>query len=153
MQTQSASPADSEWIRGQLAEAGLPTEDLGDGASVEFIVATGADGQRLGAIGVEQHGSYGLLRSLVVVPDARGRGVGGHLVTALERRTRDLDLRELWLLTIDAERFFLARGFEIVARESVPAAIRATAEFSSLCPDTAHVMCKGLVSVEPRKPR
>jgi len=54
-----------------LRQAGLPVTDLEVSAMPQFLLAV--DGGRLiGAIGVEAHGSDGLLRSLVVEPDWRG---------------------------------------------------------------------------------
>lgn len=144
MKARSAGVTEMAWIRSALSDSGLPTEDLQDGSSVEFLIAADGDEDRLGAIGVELHGRYGLLRSLVVVPQARNRGVGAFLVAALERRMAELALSELWLLTIDAESFFVRQGFEIAARDKVPAEIRATEEFATLCPATAHVMRKAL---------
>ena len=44
----------------------------------------------VGAIGLERHGSSGLLRSLVVAPSQRGRGVGGALVASTSGVVRSL---------------------------------------------------------------
>jgi N-acetylglutamate synthase-like GNAT family acetyltransferase len=53
-------------------------------------------------------------------------------------------LRALYLLTADSASFFAALGYAPCSRDVVPAAIRATAQFASLCPQTAVVMRKDL---------
>ena len=86
----------------------------------------------------------GLLRSLVVAGNARNTGLGGKLVGALESAAVTAGIAELWLLTIDAERFFLRHDFEIVDRTAAPDEIRRTDEFSALCPESAFLMRKSL---------
>ena len=107
-----------------------------------FVAARG--GSLAGAIGVEAFSRVGLLRSLVVHPESRAAGLGRLLVAALEAHARGRGLTELWLLTIDAERYFRARGYTSTQRSEAPPSIRDTAEFSRLCPGTAVVMRKSL---------
>jgi len=52
--------------------------------------------------------------------------------------------RAVWLLTTTAREFFERLGYAAVDRADVPGAIRATAQFSSLCADSATVMVKRL---------
>jgi len=138
-----AQPEDWPEIQALLSESGLPTEDLGPRRLDGFLVAV--DGEEIvGIIGLEIFGKTGLLRSLVVAGNARSAGLGGKLVGALESAAETAGIRELWLLTIDAERFFERQGFTIVEREIVPESIRQTDEFSGLCPDTAYLMMKAL---------
>lgn len=124
-----------------LQAAELPTEDL----SPEHLafVAEGEAGL-LGVIGVEIFGDIGLLRSLVVSPGGRNAGVGRELVTALELWATNQGTRQLWLLTIDASDYFSRRGFTARPRAEVPESIENSAEFSSLCPGDAILMCKNL---------
>lgn len=138
-----ARPRDWEAIRALLVDAALPVDDLGPDALDEFLVAIDAD-QIVGLIGLEVVGKTGLLRSLVVARDARRAGLGGKLVGALESAAQTAGLDSLWLLTIDAERFFERQGFSIVSRTQVPDSIRQTGEFRELCPETAHLMMKSL---------
>jgi amino-acid N-acetyltransferase len=126
-----------------LAESDLPTEDLGEDKLDGFLIAE-YDGQVIGLIGLETFGTTGLLRSLVVAREARSGGLGGKLVGALESAAQAAGIRELWLLTIDAEKFFQRQGFTVVEREAVPESIRATEEFSALCPASAFLMMKRL---------
>jgi len=126
-----------------LQEAGLPSADLGPGKLDGFLVAE--DGDVLaGLIGLQIVGTTGLLRSLVVAKQVRSAGLGGKQVGALEAAAQTAGIGELWLLTIDAERFFERQGFSIVNREAVPDVIRKTDEFSVLCPDDAFLMMKKL---------
>jgi amino-acid N-acetyltransferase len=138
-----ARAADWEPVRALLQDSDLPVDDLGAEQLDGFLVAE--DGPELvGLIGLDVLGTLGLLRSLVVARNARRLGLGGKLVGALESAAETAGITELWLLTIDAERFFQRLGFEIVERDLAPESIRQTEEFSELCPATAFLMRKNL---------
>jgi amino-acid N-acetyltransferase len=126
-----------------LRDARLPVEDLSEERMADFFVAS-RGGFPAGAIGVEAFSQVGLLRSLVVDPESRAAGLGRMLVAALEAHARRRGLTELWLLTIDAERYFRALGYTAKQRSEAPAAIRETAEFSRLCPGSAVLMYRKL---------
>lgn len=126
-----------------LAEAELPTADLaGQGNRYTLVALDGAD--VIGGVAVEPYDDAGLLRSLVVAPALRGRGIGVALVRALEERARSLHLRRLVLLTQTAEPFFIANGYVPFDRAAAPAAMRASPEFASLCPASAACLSKSL---------
>ena len=139
-----ATGNDWPWIREQLGDAGLPTADIDRKLMKDFLVAETPQGEWVAAIGCQRYGSLGLLRSLVVATPARDAGLGRKLVAQLERRAAAAGVLELWLLTIDAERFFAALGYREADRREVPRAIGETAEFSTLCPDSAHLMFKSI---------
>jgi len=124
-----------------LKKAGLPVADVSLDR-LSFVAEK--SGVFQGVIGVESFVKIGLLRSLVVSADARGTGVGPALVAALEVACLANDLEELWLLTIDANRFFEKLGFVTRDRAHAPDAIRSTAEFQGLCPGDAVLMSKEL---------
>jgi amino-acid N-acetyltransferase len=65
-------------------------------------------------------------------------------VTALETAAREAGIGRLYLLTTTAADFFAALGYERVDRGEVPEAVRGSAEFSDLCPDTAVAMRRRL---------
>jgi amino-acid N-acetyltransferase len=130
-------------VLGLLEQASLPTADLDEPAAVQFWIAMAVD-RLVGAIGLERHGTDGLLRSLVVAPDHRSRGVGHALVAALERDARLAGIGQLVLLTQTAKPYFERLGFEVVARDTVPGPVQASAEFRSLCPASAVCMTKHL---------
>jgi amino-acid N-acetyltransferase len=134
---------EQQQIRALLTSAALPTEDLDD-AAVHFIVAGANESNTIGAIGLEVFGNVGLLRSLVVQPDARSSGLGGQLVEALEVDARERGLSQLVLLTQTAAPFFAKRGYAVIAREAAPAAVQHSAEFHSICPASATCMTKHL---------
>lgn len=124
-----------------LEDAGLPVADL----SVDQLAFVAeVEGRFAGVIGLESFGTVGLLRSLVVSADARADGIGRQLVAALEALAREQGMEALWLLTIDADRYFERLGYRVMERTTAPVAIQSTKEFSGLCPDDAALMSKGL---------
>ena len=144
MNIRGAASKDWQAIHDLLIAAGLPTEDLGPDRLSEFLVASDADDDLVAAIGLEQFGEIGLLRSLVVSETARAGGAGRRLVAALEEHARSLGESELWLLTIDADGYFAKLGYMVRERTDAPAEIRETREFSGLCPGDAALMSKKL---------
>jgi homocysteine S-methyltransferase len=135
-----ARAADSDVIRALLAASGLPVTDLESSAPL-FVVATAA-GRVIAAAGLEVHGSTGLLRSVVVERDSRGTGAGRAVVAAVEEIARAQGLQAIVLLTETARDFFARLGYEPVNREGVAEDVRRSAEFSSICPQSAHCMSK-----------
>lgn len=126
-----------------LDAAGLPTADV----SLERIALIAeVDGHVAGLIGLEKFGETGLLRSLVVDNRYRKSGFGRTLVGKLEQHAREQGIGTLWLLTIDADRYFERFGYRRKERGEAPPAIRATDEFADLCPDDAVLMMKTLSS-------
>jgi N-acetylglutamate synthase-like GNAT family acetyltransferase len=133
-----ATAADYQAVIALLEAAGLPTVGV-PGTLDDFLVAdTGAG--LAGAIGLERYGSAALLRSAVVRPGEQGAGIGAALVRAVLERSRDSGLREIYLLTTTAERWFPRFGFTPIARTQVPEAVRASVEFREACPASATVM-------------
>jgi amino-acid N-acetyltransferase len=55
-------------------------------------------------------------------------------------RARERGVREMYLLTTTAERWFPRFGFTRIAREQVPDAVRGSVEFREACPAFAAVM-------------
>jgi homocysteine S-methyltransferase len=132
--------ADLPAIQGLLERSALPVSDLaGSGAS--FVVAR-EGGRVVGAVGLEVHGTAGLLRSIVVADSRRGAGVGRAIVEFVEAAARQRGVTELVLLTETAPGFFAGLGYTEILRERAPKAVRDSAEFRSLCPQTARCMSK-----------
>lgn len=140
-----AGQKDWQDIQRFLDQAGLPVADLGPEQLEDFLVAersgTG-QAETLGIIGLQRFKQIGLLRSLVVSQSDRKSGLGRRLVSALEANACCRGVKDLWLLTIDAERFFEGLGYKMMSRDSAPDSIRNTEEFSGLCPDGAYLMRK-----------
>ena len=116
-----------------LSRADLPVSDLTEPLLEHFFYVGDATNPS-GLIGVQFCGADALLRSLVVSPDARSRGIGSALVAHAESYARAKGARAVYLLTTTAETFFRGRGYERAARDAAPLGIRSTAEFSTLCP-------------------
>lgn len=142
-----AALSDHALVRAMLSDARLPVEDLDSAAQVSFLIAR-SNARPVGAIGLERHGNAGLLRSLIVAPDHRRRGLGHELVHALEEHARTLGIADLVLLTETAETFFARLGYSVIARDQAPTAVTHSAEFRALCPATAVCMTKPLLSTQ-----
>ncbi len=122
-----------------LKNGNLPYEDIPSKLDCMFIVYSE---KIVGIGGIEIYGKYGLLRSVVIKEEFRGKGYGMKLCMKLIEKARQRGVRELYLLTTTAERFFRKLGFNVAERERVPEVIQKTDEFSSLCPSTALCMMK-----------
>lgn len=122
-----------------LQEAVLPTDDLAEPGRSFFAYAT-VSGERVGYGGFERLGRDVLVRSLVVLPHARHRGIGGGMFALLLRRAFDEGGRDAWLLTTTAAPFFERAGFKPIERSAAPAAILATRQAASLCPSSAVLL-------------
>jgi len=144
------SEREAEWVRRLLGRSGLPTDDLrvdgapDPGAGKPTLYVVEADDERVGCIGLERYGDAALLRSAAVAEPHRGRGFGRAAVRALEARAGSAGVETLFLLTTTAAAFFEGLGYERVERESVPAPMQESAEFSELCPSSATVMRRRL---------
>jgi N-acetylglutamate synthase-like GNAT family acetyltransferase len=82
----------------------------------------------------------GLLRSVAVAGDERGRGTGARLVERALSNALGRGLHTVTLLTTTAADYFPRFGFREVGRDDVPSSVRASDEFRSVCPSTATVM-------------
>lgn len=134
-----ASDGDVDALRRLLTAAGLPAEGFPQDTPV-VLAARDEDGGLLGGVALEIREDVALLRSAVVAPDARGRGLGGALVRAAMERAWGAGLRSVSLLTETAEGFFPRFGFRPARRQDLPPALWASAELQGACPDSAAVM-------------
>lgn len=137
-----AKKAEIPAIKELLRASGLPHEDV-DPARQDLIVAVRKQ-EILGCIGVEKYGEHGLLRSLAVGESCRGKGLGTELVEKLIAHSRAGGVKELYLLTLTADRFFENLEFSRLDREAVPAAIGQTTEFESICPVSSICMKRAI---------
>lgn len=126
-----------------LAACGLPTSDLSEAEQLHLYGAW-LRGELVGSVGVEPHGEVGLLRSLAIAPRVRGGRLGKALLAHAEREAQRLGVRELWLLTTGAARYFRRNGYKVMARDDAPAAIRGTTQFKGVCPASAVMLSKSL---------
>jgi amino-acid N-acetyltransferase len=124
-----------------LADCHLPSSDL-EPRHFEHFFGCGERSAPEGVVGLELYGPCALLRSLAVAERSRRKGCGRELVAEAERHAWSQGVEEIYLLTTTAERFFSALGYRRAGRESALEAIRATEEFSALCPSDSVLMVK-----------
>jgi len=130
-----------------LKDNNLPSEDFVEHIS-HFYVGVDPKNRVVGAVGIEHIGESGLLRSLTIEKSFQGHGLGKALTEQIEKYGVELGLRDLYLLTDTAEKFFRTLGYEEVSRDKVPAGVKATKEFSSICPSSSTVMKKAISNFE-----
>jgi N-acetylglutamate synthase-like GNAT family acetyltransferase/SAM-dependent methyltransferase len=134
-----ATAADLEAVEALLTAAELPVDGVADQFEDGYVVSS-ADGEIVGAAGLEVSGGYGLLRSVVVAPEWRGRGIAESLIRDRVEWGAARGLRAIYLLTTTAAPYFEKRGFASVERDIVPDAVRRSSEFTDICPTTAVAM-------------
>lgn len=129
-------------LRDALAGAGLPISDLAEPGRTFFRFDN--DAGLVGFGGLEGNGADRLLRSLLVVADRRGAGLGRAMLAALEARARTGGVARLHLLTNTAAPFFSANGYAAADRAAAPTSIASSREFTALCPASAAYLVKAL---------
>lgn len=138
-------PCEDEYVEDiidLLEKSDLPVEDI-DTSCIKFFTAE-TSSKLIGAIGLEFHGGYALLRSLAVAPKYRGNAVGQRLVSHLLTYCEEEWIDDVYLLTTTAASFFTALGFSEVDRKELPDSIKQTSEYQYACPSTSTVMHKHL---------
>jgi amino-acid N-acetyltransferase len=135
-----ARPEDLAAVLQLLGDARLPTEGVAE-AFDRFVVAD-RNGEIVAAGGLEAAGAEVLLRSVVVSPTERGRGIGQAIAARLISDARDAGFDRIWLLTETAPEFFGRFGFRAAPRESASEPMRASREFTSCCPSSAIAMSR-----------
>jgi amino-acid N-acetyltransferase len=138
----SSRPEDLNAVLALLADASLPREGVAEHFR-HFLVAR-ADGRVVGSVGMEPYGLSVLLRSLVVAPSHRGRGLGRTLTERLLQEARKQRAQRVFLLTDTAEEFFRKSGFKPIARDEADAAVQESAEFRIACGPSTVCMCLDL---------
>ena len=134
----NATPEDYDSISDLLKTVNLPVQGVQEHLD-NFVVLT--DGESIiGTGGLEIYSDKALLRSLAVHPDYQNRGLGQRIYHHILENSRKQNIRELYLLTETAERFFTAIGFETISRELVDEQVKTSEEFRSVCPTTAGCM-------------
>jgi len=128
---------------GLLEAANLPVADL-TAAHLEHFFYYGAPQAPIGLVGLELCGPDALLRSLVLTPSHRGSGLGAQLVRHAEDHARSHGARCVYLLTTTAAEFFARHAYAVADRAAAPPAIRATREFSDICPASYAFLVKAL---------
>ena len=130
-------PSSEPGLRETLVAAHLRVDDIEDDGRT-FYRAISHDGYIVGYAGIEDCGTGALLRSVVVRDQHRGRGFGETIVQAVLRDFASG--RDIYLATTTAAPFFTKLGFIGVSRDTVPPAVLATRQLSSICPSSATIM-------------
>ncbi|MBI5479830.1 MAG: UDP-N-acetylmuramate:L-alanyl-gamma-D-glutamyl-meso-diaminopimelate ligase [Deltaproteobacteria bacterium] len=136
--------ADLPGIRHLLGRLQLPDDGVEEHLR-DFLVIRDAQRRHvIATAGVELYDDAGLLRSLAVVPERRGQGLGWMLADHALQRAAARGARRLYLLTESASDFFAKRcGFQPIDRSEVEPAVQASLEFSLHC--CAGATCMRLV--------
>lgn len=131
LELRCATKGDLPRILALVHASGLPIPGAGD-PPVEFVAAVRA-GEIAGCAGWERHGAQALIRSVAVMPSARGSGIGRLLIERARAELVARGVRDLTLVTLSAAEFFSRLGFRAIARDDVPEAVRASPEFAMHC--------------------
>ena len=124
-------PSDSPALAAALSAAHLPADDLGEGNGCFFSVEEG--GEIVGFGGYELYGEDVLLRSLVVLPEVRGKGLGRAVAREVLAQAHGAGALRAWLFTDTAEPFFVSQGFTRIERSQAPASILSTKQATTTC--------------------
>jgi len=141
-----ARKEDLRIIRQLLSKAELPVSDIEDG-KIDFIIASNENDELIGCIGLERFGKNGLLRSFAVDETWRNKKIGHVLFNELLSRSKQWGINDLHLLTTTAEKFFASVGFNSISRSEAPVSIKATTEFTSLCPASSTYMVRSGIQI------
>jgi amino-acid N-acetyltransferase len=139
---ESATDGDLPEIHSLLERVDLPLAGVDD--HVRTMLVAREDGHVVGTAALELYADGALLRSVAVEPRRQGRRLGHELTEAALRLAGTHGADAVFLLTTTADGFFPKFGFERIARDDVPANVRASVEFRSVCPASAIVMRKHL---------
>jgi amino-acid N-acetyltransferase len=148
MLLRSAQATDLSCIVKLLNSSSLPCNDLELRHLAHFIVLHD-DQAIMGCAGIECYGKNALLRSVAVHPTIRNSGWGRQLTKAMENHAQDIGVTILYLLTTSATSFFERQGYRIIDRIQAPYELRATTQFSSICPASATCMQKDFNLIKP----
>jgi amino-acid N-acetyltransferase len=124
-----------------LEESNLPVSDLDEQKELFALLQ---NNEVAGTGGLELFDKCALLRSVSVRKDLQGKGLGKFITRELEKISKQRGIDCVYLLTTTAKDFFSKEGYEEITRDEVPGSIKATSEFSSVCPSSATVMKKEL---------
>lgn len=142
---EAAHAGDIEAVLVLLAENGLPEASLRQHTGTLLVARQGDE--VVGSAGLELYEDGALLRSVVVAPGLRGTRLGHALTEAALALAAERGVRQVFLLTTTAERYFPRFGFTETTRDAVPAGVRRSNEFTTACPASAHVLVKTLATL------
>lgn len=124
-------------VKKLLKENNLPVSDLND--SITFFAKI-EHNTLLAVGGIEKAGKDAIIRSIAVSENYKGKGFGKKITRELLNYAREKKVRDVYLLTTTADNYFTRFGFKKADRASLPAEIKNSSQYSTVCPDTAVVM-------------
>jgi len=133
-----AAARDLPDILALLEESRLPVAGIDRHVATALIARD--SGRLVGCAAVEVYGSAGLLRSVAVAPDRRGTGLGRELTGAALELARERGVKDVYLLTTTADRFFPRFGFAVIPRNQIDPALQRSEELRGACPASAVAM-------------
>lgn len=142
MTLRKARETDLKEILLLLEKVDLP----GDGVSgnlENFFVCTYCK-TVIGCVGLRIRGKSGLMRSLAVHPEHRGKGIGNVLIRKIFIYAKGKKISDMYLLTTTAEEYYVKYGFVRIQRDVVDLQMMEAPEFRSVCAQAAVCMRKEL---------
>lgn len=139
----SAKLADLSDIKKLLSQCNLPVQGLDDQFGDVYCIAE-LNGKIIGVAGIEPYCCYGLLHSVAVAQSWQGKSIAKSLVKNRLNCAKSSGLTDVFLLTINAAKYFEPFGLCPIERDAIPTDIRGSSEFSSVCPKSAITMVKHL---------
>ena len=137
-----AKASDLEAVYDLLKLVNLPIEGVEETIDHFLLLKHQTDTKEeiIGCVGLEKFEQYALLRSAAIHPDHQGKSYGKQLTQAIIAYAKLIGVEQLYLLTGSAESFFKKMGFTTIDRSQVPAIVKTSIEFVSLCDERATVM-------------
>lgn len=124
---------------GLLTQQQLPVSDITEDTLLYVLL----DGEKMiGTAGLEIFDDCALLRSVSVIKEAQGMGLGRIINNGMEKYAKESGINCLYLITTTAKDFFDRQGYCAIDRAATPGSIMQTAQFTALCQSTAVVMKK-----------
>ena len=139
---EGAKASNLEDIYSLLKLVNLPIEGVEETIDnfLLLIRQTDSEEELVGCVGLEKYEVYALLRSAAIHPDHQGKSYGKQLTLAIVAYAKLIGVEQIYLLTGSAEPFFKKMGFSTIERSQVPAIVKTSIEFVSLCDEKATVM-------------
>ncbi len=114
-------------VREILEVTGLHPLDL---ERAREILLVREDGRTVGCVAIEVYDDAAILRSLAIMPEYRGHGLGWMIADHAVARAREMGVRRLYLLTETASDFFGEKlGFRAIDRSIVDPQVGASPHF------------------------
>ena len=136
----AATEGDSVAVRELLDMSGLPLAGL----EHTHLWVSEANQAVTGVVGCERYGTFALLRSLAVVPEYRGRGLGEALLHYILTQLKTDGVTDAYGLTTTVPDRLLRLGFEETTRAALPGDLARSEQLQGACPASARAFHKVL---------